>query len=189
MSQATRNGEHKAPQVCLDSLTKSDEQTRIIDEAGVSSGARYLISASTGNYVERSRLVSSADLVQPSPCVPPVQAVQILDKSTLPETHCSGYLSSHSSEHSASTTLSTSSSHASSSESPNLRRAVTVEGDRAVFSEIMQIMTSAVRKLWIAEGVKTVDDPACLYTTPRQVCYHMDEHRLEDAHIDSAVQG
>ena len=50
-------------------------------------------------------------------------------------------------------------------------------------------MTSAVRKLWIAEGVKSVDDLACLYTTPRQVCYHMDEHNLEDANIDSAVQG
>ena len=158
--------------MCLDSLTKSDEQSRIIDEAGVSSGARYSFSASTGNFVERSCLVSSADLVQQSPCV---QAGQILDRSTLLETHCSGYLSSHSSENSASTTLSTSSSHASSSESPNLRRAVTVEGARAVFSEIMQIMTSAVRKLWTAEVVKTVDDLACLYTAPRQVCYHMDE--------------
>ena len=29
----------------------------------------------------------------------------------------------------------------------------------------MQITTSAVRKLWIAEGVKSVDDLACLYTT------------------------
>ena len=48
---------------------------------------------------------------------------------------------------------STSSSHVSSSESPDLRRAVTVEGGRAVFSEIMQIRTSAVRELWIAEGV------------------------------------
>ena len=76
VSQATWNGEHKAPQVCLDSLTKSDEQSRIIDEAGVSSGARYSISASTGNYVERSCLVSSADLVQQSPCVPPVRAGQ-----------------------------------------------------------------------------------------------------------------
>ena len=51
--------------------------------------------------------------------------------------------------------------HVSSSESPDLRRAVTVEGDRAVFSEIMQIITSAVRELWIAEGVMSVDDLAC----------------------------
>ena len=86
-------------------------------------------------------------------------------------------------------TPTTRTSHVSSSESTDLRRAVTVEGDRAVFSEIMQIMTSAVRKLWIAEGVKSVDDLACLYTTPRQVCHHMDEHNLDDANIDSAVQG
>ena len=52
----------------------------------------------------------------------------------------------------------------------------------------MQITTSAVRKLWIAEGVKTVDDLACLYTTPRQVCYHLDEYSLEETHIDSAVE-
>ena len=183
--QATWNGEHKAPQVFLDSLTK--EQSRILDEAGVGSGARYSISASTG-IVEHSCLVSSADPVQQSPCAHPVQVGQILDRSTLSETICSRYLSSHSSENSAATTLSTSSSPSSSSGSPNIRRAVTVEGDRAVFSEIMQITSSAVRKLWIAEGVKTVDDLACLYTTPRQVCYHMDEHSLEDAHIDSAVK-
>ena len=144
--QATWNGEHKAPQVFLDSLTKSDEQSRILDEAGVGSGARYSISAST-RIVEHSCLVSSADPVQQSPCAPPVQVGQILDRSTLSETICSRYLSSHSSENNASTTLSTSSSPASSSESPKLRRAVTVEGDRAVFSEIMQITTSAVRKL------------------------------------------
>ena len=86
-------------------------------------------------------------------------------------------------------THSTSSSHVSSSESPDLRRAATVEGDRAVFSGIMQIITSAVRDLWIAEGVTSVDDLACLYTTPRQICHHVDEHNLEDAHIDSSVQG
>ena len=34
-----------------------------------------------------------------------------------------------------------------------------------------------------------VDDLACLYTTLHKVCHHMDEHNLEDAHIDSAVQG
>ena len=39
-----------------------------------------------------------------------------------------------------------------SSESPDPRRAVTVEGDRAVFSKIMKIATSAVRNLWTAEG-------------------------------------
>ena len=42
-----------------------------------------------------------------------------------------------------STTPSTSSFHDSSSASLDLRRAVTVEGDRAVFSKIMQIATSA----------------------------------------------
>ena len=172
MLQATWNGEQKAPQVFSDTLTKSDEPSRILDEAGVGFGARYSISAST-EIVEHSCLVSSADPVQQNPCVPPVQVGQILDRSTLSETICSGYLSSHSSENSA-TTLSTSSSPSSSNDSPDLRRAVTVEGDRAVFSEIMQITTSAVRKLWIAEGVKTVDDLACLYTTPRQVCYHME---------------
>ena len=85
-------------------------------------------------------------------------------------------------------THSTSSSHVPPSESPDLRRAVTVKGDRAVFSEVMQIITSAVRELWIAEGVTSVDDLACLYTTPPKVCHHMDEHNLEDANIDSAVQ-
>ena len=53
----------------------------------------------------------------------------------------------------------------------------------------MQIVTSAVRDLWTAEGVTSEDDLACLYTRPRQVCHHMNEHDLEDAHIDSAVQG
>ena len=52
----------------------------------------------------------------------------------------------------------------------------------------MQITTSAVRKLWIAEGVETVDDLACFYATPREICYHLDEHSLEDKHIDSAVR-
>ena len=179
VSQATRNSEGKAPQVCLDSFTKSAQQSRMIDEAGESSGTRYSISASNGSYEERPRVVRSADFVQQRPPVLHVQAGQILERSTLPETHCSGHLSSHSSENSASTTPPPNSSHVSSSESPDLRRAVTVEGDRAVFSEIMQIMTSAFRKLWIAEGVKSVDDLACLYTTPRQV----------DANVDSAVQG
>ena len=167
----------------------SEEQSRMFDEAGESSGAHYSISVSTGNSVERSCLVTSADFVQQRPCVLHVQADEILEKSTLLATLCSEHLSSNSSENSASTILSTNSSHVSSSESPDLRRAVIVKGDRAVFSEIMQVMTSAVRKLWIAEGVKSVDDLACLYTTPRQVCYHMDEHNLEDANIDSAVQG
>ena len=64
-----------------------------------------------------------------------------------------------------STTPSTSSSHDSSSASLDPRRAVTVEGDRAVFSKIMQIATSAVRFLWMAEGVTSVDDLTCLYTS------------------------
>ena len=110
----------------------------------------------------------------------------MLDSFTLPETICSEYLSSHSSENS--TTLSTSSCLSSSSDSPNLRRSDTVEGDQTVISEIMHITTSAVRKMWIAEGVETDDDLACLYTTPRQICYHLDEHSLEDKHIDSAVR-
>ena len=100
--------------------------------------------------MEHSCPVNSADPVRQNLCVPPVQIGQILGSSTLPETICSEYLSSHSSENSA-TTLSTSLSLSSSSNSPNLRRAVTVEGDQAVLSEIMQITTSAVRKLWIAE--------------------------------------
>ena len=189
VSQATRNSERKAPQVCLDSFTKSEQQTRMIDEAGESSGTRYSISASNGSYEERPRVVRSADFVQQRPPVLHVQAGQVLERSTLPETHSSGHLSSHSSENCASITPPPSSSHVSSSESPDLRRAVTVEGDRAVFSEIMQIMTSAVRNLWIAEGVKSVDDLACLYTTPRQVCHHVDVHNLDDVNIDSAVQG
>ena len=64
-----------------------------------------------------------------------------------------------------STTPSTSSSHDSSSASPDLRRAVTVEGDRAVFSKILQIATWAVCFLWMVEGVTSVDDLTCLYTT------------------------
>ena len=39
------------------------------------------------------------------------------------------------------------------------------------------------------KGVTSVDDLVCMYTKPRQVCHHMNEHDLEDAHIDSAVQG
>ena len=42
---------------------------------------------------------------------------------------------------------------------------MTVEGDRAVSSKIMQIATSAVRFLWMAEGVTSVDDLTCLYTS------------------------
>ena len=85
--------------------------------------------------------------------------------------------------------FSTSSSHVSSSESPDLRRAVTVKGDRAVFSEIMQIMTSAVRKLWIAEGVKSVDDLSCLYTSAGLLPYGFVQigkrkHRLSCAWLD-----
>ena len=67
----------------------------MIDEAGESSGARYSISASNGSYVERSCLVRSADFVQQRPRVLHVQAGEILEKSTLPETHCSEHLSSH----------------------------------------------------------------------------------------------
>ena len=63
-----------------------------------------------------------------------------------------------------STTPSTSSFHDSSSASLDLRRAVTVEGHRAVFSKIMQTATSAVRDLWTAEGVTSVDDLTCMYT-------------------------
>ena len=36
--------------------------------------------------------------------------------------------------------------------------------------------------------METVDDLACLYATPREICYHLDEHSLEDKHIDSAVR-
>ena len=134
VSQETWNREHQLPQVFSDPLTKSDEQSRKLDEAGVSLGECCSISAST-EIVEHTYPASSADPVQRDPCVPPVQNGQILDSSTLPETICSEYLSSHSSENSA--TLSTSSSLSSSSDSPNLRRLVTVEGDQAVFSEIL----------------------------------------------------
>ena len=41
VSQATRNGERKAPQGCQDFFTNSEEQSKSIDEAGESSSARY----------------------------------------------------------------------------------------------------------------------------------------------------
>ena len=115
---------------------------------------RYPISAPNGRYEERPCDAESADFdVQQRPRVLHEQAGRISEKSTLPETHCSEHLSPHSSEISASTTPSTSSSHFSSGEFPDLRRAVAVEGGRTVFSKIMQIVTSAVRDLWTAEGV------------------------------------
>ena len=73
-----------------------------MNNPGVGFGARYSISAST-EIVEHSCPVNSADPVQQNPCVPPVQIGQFLDRSTLPETICSGYLSSYSSENSATT--------------------------------------------------------------------------------------
>ena len=161
---------------------KSDD----LDEAGVCLGECRSITASN-EIVEHTFPACSADPVQQDLGVLPVQIEQILDSSTFPETICSEHLSPCSSENSA--ILSTSSSFSSSSDSPCLKRSVTVEGDQAVFSEIMQIITSAVRKLWIAEGVETVDDLACVYATPREICYHLDEHSLEDKHIDSAVRG
>ena len=185
--QETWNREHQLPQVFSDPLTKSDEQSRMLDEAGASLGECCSILASkTTEIVVHTYPASSAGPVEQDPCVPPVQIDQMLDSSTLPETICSEYLSSHSSVNSD--ILSTSSCLSSSSDSPNLKRSVTVEGDQAVFSEIMQITTSAVLKLWIAEGVETVDDLACLYATPREICYHLDEHSVEDKHIDSAVK-
>ena len=105
MLQETWKGEHQLPQVFSDPLTKSDEQSRKLDEAGVSLGECYSNSAST-EVVEHTCPASSADPVQQDPCVPPVQICQILNSSTLLETSCSGYLSSHSSKNSA-TTLST----------------------------------------------------------------------------------
>ena len=86
-------------EVSSDPLTKSDEQSKKLDEAGVSLGECCSISAST-EIVEHICPASSADPVQPDPCVPPVQIGQILNTSTLPETICSEYLSSHSSENS-----------------------------------------------------------------------------------------
>ena len=185
--QETWNRERQLPQVFSDPLTKSDEQSKKLDEAGASLGECCSILASrTTEIVEHTYPASSAGPVEQDPCVPPVQIDQMLDSSILLETICSEYLSSHSSENSD--ILSTSSCLSSSSDSPNLKRSVTVEGDQAVFSEIMQITTSAVHKLWIAEGVETVDDLACLYSTPREICYRLDEHSLEDKHIDSAVE-
>ena len=70
--QETWNGKHQPPQVFSDPLTKSDEPSRNLDEAGVGFGARYSISAST-EIVEHSCPVNSADPVQQNPCVPPVQ--------------------------------------------------------------------------------------------------------------------
>ena len=133
--------------------------------------------------VRVTRVVPTASVLETSPCGV-VECQQVPAKPRAPRGRSGGRQ-----RHRDLATHSTSSSHVSSSESPDLRRAVIVEGDRAVFYEIMQIITSAVRELWMAEGVTSVDDPACLYTTPRQVCHHMDEHKLEDAHIDSAVQG
>ena len=149
-----------------DSLTKSDEQSRKLDEAGVSLGECCSILAST-EIVEYTYLASSAGPVEQDPCVPLVQIGQMLDSSTLPDTICSEYLSSHSSENSD--ILSTSSCLSSSSDSPNLKRSVTVEGDQAVFSEIMQITTSAVRKLWIAQGVSVKSaQRTCLFSPNRR---------------------
>ena len=152
--QETWNKEHQLPQVFSDPFTKSDEQSRKLDEAGVSLGECCSIPAST-EIVEYTYLASSAGPVEQDLCVPLVQIGQMLDSS--PETIRSEHLSSHSSENSD--IIST-----------------------AVFSGIMQITISEVRKLWIAEGVETVDDLACLYATPRQICYHLDEHILEDKH-------
>ena len=129
--QETWNREHQLPQVFSDPLTKSDEQSRKLDEAGVSLGESCLISAST-EIVEYSCPVTSPVPVKQDPCVPPVQIDQIFNSSTLLETICSEYLSSPSSEKCAAT-LSTNSSLFSSGDSPNLRHAVTVEGDQAVF--------------------------------------------------------
>ena len=158
--QATRNGERKAPQGCQDFFMNSEEQSRSIDEAGESSSARYPISAPNGRHEERPYDADSADFdVQQRPTVLHEQAGRISGKSTLPEMYWSRYLSPHSSENSA---PSTSSSHDSSSESPVLRRAVTVEGDRAVFSETMQIATSAVRDLWTAEWGDVCGRPSLL---------------------------
>ena len=70
--QETWNREHQLPQVFSDLLTKSDEQSRKLNEAGVSLGERCSISAST-EIVEHSGPVHSADPVQQDPCVPPVQ--------------------------------------------------------------------------------------------------------------------
>ena len=83
--QETWNREHQLPQVFSDPLTKSDEQSRKLDEAGVSLGECCSITASN-EIVEHTFPASSADPVQQDPCVLPVQIGQILDSSTLPET-------------------------------------------------------------------------------------------------------
>ena len=66
-----------------DPLTKSDEQSRKLHEAGVSLGESCSIPAST-EIVEFSYPSSSAGPVEQDLCVPLVQIGQMLDSSTLP---------------------------------------------------------------------------------------------------------
>ena len=106
--------------------------------------------------VRVKKVVPTASVLETSPCGV-VECQQVPAKPRAPTGRSGGRQ-----RHRDLATHSTSSSHVSSSESPDLRRAIIVEGDRAVFSEIMQIITSAVRELWIAEGMTSVDDPACL---------------------------
>ena len=77
VSQATRNGERKAPQVCQDFFTNLEEQSRSIVEAGESSSQRYSISAPNGRYEERPCDAESDDVVQQRPRVLHEQAGQI----------------------------------------------------------------------------------------------------------------
>ena len=81
----TWDKEHQIPQMFSDPLTKSDEQSRKFDEAGVSLGECCSISATT-EIVEHTYPASSAGPVEQDPCVPPVQIDQMLDSSALPET-------------------------------------------------------------------------------------------------------
>ena len=66
--QDTWNREHQLPQVFSDPLTKSDEQSRKLDEAGVSLGECCSIPAST-EIVEYTYRASSAGPVEQDPCV------------------------------------------------------------------------------------------------------------------------
>ena len=66
---------HQLPRVLFDLLTRSDEQSRKLDESGVSLGKCCSISAST-ETVEHTCPASSSDPVQQDPCVTPLPSPQ-----------------------------------------------------------------------------------------------------------------
>ena len=99
VSQASLNAEREAPQGCQGFFTNSEEQSRMIDEAGESSGARHLVSAPDEGNEEHPCVRDPADFdVQQRLRVLDVQAGRISESSVHPETRRSGHLSPHSSE-------------------------------------------------------------------------------------------